>query len=82
MPFLGAHESVAGGLHLACAAGVWLAVVHGFADMPSGGELPRRPHLPPGWKSLTINCMVKGHRRQFKIDAHGQVTSNTPPSNS
>ena len=61
----------AGGLHLACAAGVWLAVVHGFADVPVGGEQPRNPHLPPGWESLTINCVVRGERRQIRVDAGG-----------
>ena len=70
----------AGGLHLACAAGVWLAVVHGFADVATGGEDPRNPHLPPGWESLTIKCMIRGEGRQIRVDADGQVTSNTPPS--
>ena len=71
----------AGGLHLACAAGVWLAAVHGFAGVTVGGGEPPQPHLPSGWESLTINCVVQGENRQIRIDADGQVSSKAPPLN-
>jgi alpha,alpha-trehalose phosphorylase len=53
--------STASGIHLACAAGVWLAVVRGFVGLNlTDGEVVTDPALPAGWDSVTVNVQVQG----------------------
>jgi trehalose/maltose hydrolase-like predicted phosphorylase len=55
------------GLHLATLAGVWQALLFGFAGVRvSGGEVTVNPRLPRRWTSLTLRfrCL----RRRVELD--------------
>lgn len=65
--------NTADGIHLAAAAGVWLAVVKGFAGIELGadGTIATDPRLPASWRSLTIRMRVRGEPVEVMM---------TPPS--
>jgi alpha,alpha-trehalose phosphorylase len=49
------------GVHLACAAGVWLAVTSGFAGVRVvGDEIRTEPRLPAAWERLRISLRFRG----------------------
>lgn len=71
-----ASGGAAEGIHIANAGGLWQALVYGFAGLlpayeeKAGAELPVfRPHLPPGWKSLSFNMQRRG--RSLKVTVAG-----------
>lgn len=61
--------NTADGIHLAAAAGVWLAVVRGFAGMELGtdGVVRTDPRLPASWRSLTIRLQVRGEPVELSL---------------
>ncbi len=61
-------RNTAGGLHLACAGGNWMAVVNGFAgmrDWPDG--LHFDPCLPEAWDSYSFDIVYRGSRIGVKV---------------
>lgn len=51
------------GIHTACMAGSWMAVVYGFAGFRDyGGKYSFNPQLPSGWKRLSFNLLIQGRR--------------------
>jgi alpha,alpha-trehalose phosphorylase len=61
-------QSTSDGIHLACAAGVWLAVVHGFVGLDLvDGAVTTDPRLPEGWVSVTVNLQVHGERVRVEV---------------
>jgi len=61
--------SAANGIHLACSAGVWLAVVRGFVGLELEQEgVTSDPSLPEGWKSVTLNIQVRGKPVQVRVE--------------
>lgn len=62
-----AHENTSDGVHLACAGGVWLSLVQGFAGLKiDNGTLVFNPHLPKQWQSL-----------RFRFSLHGNLVGAT-----
>jgi alpha,alpha-trehalose phosphorylase len=62
-----AHNT-ADGVHLACAAGVWLAAVFGFGGFTHAGEVPAfDPRLPPTWHKLGFTLTIKGSHLSVEI---------------
>lgn len=54
------------GVHIASAAGVWSALVHGFGGVRDhGGRLSFTPHVPHGWRSLEFSLRFQG--RQVRV---------------
>jgi len=54
------------GVHIASAAGVWLALVYGFGGVRDyGGHLAFDPRLPAGWRSLDFS--LRFHGRQIRV---------------
>jgi alpha,alpha-trehalose phosphorylase len=62
------HQNTADGVHVASAAGVWGALVHGFAGMRDhGGQISFDPRLPEGWAALTFRITVRGARLRATV---------------
>ncbi len=61
--------NTADGIHLAAAAGVWLAIVKGFAgfELGTGGTVHTDPRLPTSWRSLTIRMQVRGEPVELSL---------------
>nr|WP_246401385.1 glycosyl hydrolase family 65 protein [Jiangella mangrovi] len=58
--------NVADGVHIASAAGVWMALAYGFAGLRDrGGELRFSPHLPTAWARLRLPLRFRD--RQVEI---------------
>jgi alpha,alpha-trehalose phosphorylase len=54
------------GVHIASAAGVWSALVHGFGGVRQyGGRLSLSPRLPRLWRSLDFS--LRFHGRQLRV---------------
>jgi alpha,alpha-trehalose phosphorylase len=54
------------GVHIACAAGVWQALVFGFGGVRDfDGQLTIDPHLPRAWESLSFSLRFRG--RQLRV---------------
>jgi len=59
------------GVHIASAAGVWLALVYGFAGLRDhGGRLRFDPHLPANWKEIAFSLRVRGHVLAIRLNPH------------
>ncbi len=57
---------VSDGVHVASAAGVWLALAYGFAGLRDfDGQLSFDPHLPAGWTRLRLP--LRFHDRQLDV---------------
>ncbi len=67
------HANTTDGIHMACAGGVWSAVVSGFGGFrDSGGmHVSVDPKLPSGWKGLTYQLALSGGRLQIHITHDG-----------
>ena len=62
--------STAGGLHLADLAGLWQALVFGFAGVrvtgPDDNALVLDPHIPPSWDELRVTLRWHGRRVRLR----------------
>jgi trehalose/maltose hydrolase-like predicted phosphorylase len=68
------------GLHLATLAGVWQALLFGFAGASvRDGVLSLDPHLPRRWASLTLRFHCLSRRLELRIaDNSAVVTASSP----
>jgi alpha,alpha-trehalose phosphorylase len=58
--------NVSDGVHIAAAAGSWMAIVNGFAGVRDyDGRLSLDPHLPRTWQSLEFSLRFR--KRQLRI---------------
>ncbi len=61
--------SAANGIHLACSAGVWLAVIRGFVGLELEEDgVTTDPTLPEGWESVTVNLQVRGKPVKVRVE--------------
>jgi kojibiose phosphorylase len=63
-----ARGNSADGIHIATDGGLWQSVVFGFGGLelsPNGTTV--HPKLPPQWKRLHFNIIVKGKKYEFDI---------------
>jgi alpha,alpha-trehalose phosphorylase len=66
------HGNTADGVHIASAAGVWAAVVHGFAGLvDEGGALSIDPRLPAAWTGCAFHLTRHGLRLRVEVDHTG-----------
>jgi trehalose/maltose hydrolase-like predicted phosphorylase len=75
--------TTADGLHLASLAGLWQALVQGFAGVrvtgPDDDALVLDPHIPTHWDELCITCQWHGHRVSLRCRSDAvHVDSATP----
>jgi alpha,alpha-trehalose phosphorylase len=62
------HENTIDGVHIACAGGVWAALVNGFAGFRDQGPLPYfDPRLPEGWESLEFRLQIQGRGLRTRL---------------
>jgi alpha,alpha-trehalose phosphorylase len=62
------HGNTSDGIHVACAGGVWAALVNGFAGMRDHAEVLRfDPRLPEGWTSLAFRVTHRGTRLRVHL---------------
>ena len=68
------EHNVREGMHLAAAAGAWLAVVHGFGCMRHHGDyLGFSPRLPPAIREVTFRVAFLGRHVRVRFN-HRRVT--------
>jgi len=61
------------GVHIASAAGVWLALVYGFGGVRDyGGHLTFDPRLPAGWRSMDFSLRFHGRQIRVHLSADGE----------
>lgn len=66
------HGNTAEGVHVANAAGVWAALVHGFAGfVDSGVEISLHPRLPVGWTAMSFSLERHGTIIHVTLDCDG-----------
>lgn len=66
------HSNTHYGLHMACMAGSWMAVVYGFAGMRfAGGQLSFDPYVPKGWGAYAFSLQVQGGTLKIEVAADG-----------
>jgi kojibiose phosphorylase len=65
----------ADGIHIATQGGLWQSVIFGFAGLRLTPEGPViHPSLPPKWKRLHFNILVKGKKYDFDIRPAGKTS--------
>jgi alpha,alpha-trehalose phosphorylase len=61
------------GVHIACAAGVWQALVFGFGGVRDfDGQLTIDPHLPREWESLSFSLRFRGRQLRVALTHDGE----------
>ncbi len=55
------------GVHVACAGGVWMSLVYGFAGMRDNGLLRFDPRLPEGWDALRFRLRKQDRPLQVEV---------------
>ncbi|MDR0849611.1 MAG: glycoside hydrolase family 65 protein [Propionibacteriaceae bacterium] len=70
------HGNTGSGVHIACAGGVWTALVAGFGGLRDCGTKPAlSPRLPSSWKSLTFPLRIGESQVRVRVTHEGaQVT--------
>ena len=57
------------GIHAACMAGSWMAVINGFGGMRVyNGKLHFAPYLPDGWKGYQFTINFKGRKLEIRVN--------------
>ncbi len=70
------HGNTADGVHIASAAGVWVAVVYGFAGLAdSGTAVSFCPRLPSAWERVAFRLERHGSRLVVELDRGGATVS-------
>lgn len=60
------------GVHTACMASTWMALVQGFAGMRNyNGQLYFNTYLPAGWDGYEFKIKFKGRQLQIKVEPDG-----------
>jgi len=80
------HNCAWQGLHSACAAGAWLAVVRGIAGIiPRSDKIKVNPHMIPWWDEVTFEIVWHGQKlsitltnKVMTIDSAAQNTAVVP----
>jgi alpha,alpha-trehalose phosphorylase len=76
------HHNTEFGVHIACMAGSWLALVSGFAGMRCREDgLHFAPKLPADWPELTFRLSWQGRLLQLRFSQHQaeyQLVSGEP----
>ncbi len=63
------HGNTGDGVHVASAAGIWNALVHGFAGMRDhGGTISFDPRLPDGWAGFSFTLTLRGRWLQVGLE--------------
>jgi alpha,alpha-trehalose phosphorylase len=66
------HHNTADGVHIANAAGVWAALVHGFGGVDVAGEAIRVvPRPPASWHELRFHVRHRGAEVVVVVSEHG-----------
>jgi alpha,alpha-trehalose phosphorylase len=61
------------GVHIACAADVWQALVFGFGGVRDfDGRLTIDPHLPQAWESLSFSLRFRGRQLRVALTHDGE----------
>ncbi len=61
------HHNTSEGVHVANAAGVWSALVHGFGGMRDHSGISFDPRLPDSWSALTFRLTVRDSRMRVTV---------------
>jgi alpha,alpha-trehalose phosphorylase len=61
------------GVHVACAAGTWQILVHGFAGMRHNHVLTFRPRLPEEFDRLAFTLQIRGDRLKVML-THEEIS--------
>ncbi|HTX78163.1 MAG TPA: beta-phosphoglucomutase [Longilinea sp.] len=65
----------ADGIHVATDGGLWQSVVFGFGGLDSDTDGPSaNPNLPPQWKRLRFNVIIKGKKYTFDLRPGDKLT--------
>jgi alpha,alpha-trehalose phosphorylase len=60
--------NVSDGVHIAAAAGSWMAIVNGFAGVRDyKGRLSLDPHLPRNWRSVEFSLRFRGRQLRIRL---------------
>jgi alpha,alpha-trehalose phosphorylase len=73
------NGNTADGIHTACMAGSWMAVVYGFAGFRDyGGNWSFNPQMPGTWRSLSFALRISGMRLELSFTKeHASYTLRT-----
>jgi alpha,alpha-trehalose phosphorylase len=64
--------NVSDGVHIAAAAGSWMAIVNGFGGVRDyDGRLSLDPHLPRTWQSLEFSLRFRDRQLRIRL-SHGE----------
>lgn len=70
----------AAGLHMANLAGIWQAILHGFAGVAvDAGTVTIDPRLPPAWTNLEVRFRCMGRRVRLQITRDGLTIQTNGP---
>jgi alpha,alpha-trehalose phosphorylase len=65
--------NVSNGVHIASAAGAWMAMVFGFGGVRDyDGQLTFDPHLPGRWNALAFSLRFRGRQVRVRLTHEGQ----------
>ncbi|MBX0327366.1 hypothetical protein K2Z83_06710 [Oscillochloris sp. ZM17-4] len=68
------HAGASDGVHIAAQGGIWQALALGFLGMrPAAEGLRFAPHVPAGWRSLTMPIAWRGSRLRVTAWPDGRV---------
>ena len=70
------HGNSSEGVHVANAAGVWAALVHGFAGLvDSGVDISLHPRLPASWRSMEFSLLRHGSVVRISVTRDGATVA-------
>lgn len=66
------HDNSEYGVHIACMAGSWASIVHGFAGFRARQQgLFFNPYLPNQWQSYCFKLVYRENQLQVHVSQHG-----------
>ncbi len=70
------HGNTRDGIHIACMAGSWMALMYGFVGFRDyGADWSFNPVLPDGWNGLECRLLIRNSLLNIKIDTEGVTYS-------